>query len=149
MNDLKPQQDQFWNYFESLLLDSQLISLAGRAKPQHYYDVLFGDAGVMISNTIDTRECVLRSRFFIRDTKTENSRGSLVLRQLTGKNGAINKLFKPQQLIWSPRPDDNVQTVGAHLPISFENTLLWPTYLGWLLFMNSKFRTVYQQYLSK
>ncbi len=78
MNDLKPQQDQFWNYFESLLLDINLISLPGRANPQHYSDLLFVDAELLISNTIDSREWFLRGLFFIRDTKTKNSRGFLV-----------------------------------------------------------------------
>ncbi len=74
MGKLQKQQKQFWQLFEKLLSEAKIIEITERVKPNHYYDVLLGDAGVMISNTINTPQSLLSSRFYLRPP-----RGDLIL----------------------------------------------------------------------
>ncbi len=94
MGDLQKRQKQFWQLFENLLSEAKIIDITDRVKPHHYYDVLLRDAGVMISNTIDTPKNLLSSRFYLRPP-----RGDLILEQLTKNRQAIERIFHPQPLI--------------------------------------------------
>ena len=144
MGNLQQRQKQFWQLFEKLLFEANIVEKFGRAKPHHYYDVLFGNTGVMISNTINTQQNLLSSRFYLRPAK-----GDLILEQLSENRQAIKRMFNPQYLSWNPRPDDKVKTIGVQLEIDFDNKQKWSLYLGWLLSMNLHLRTVYREYVSQ
>ena len=143
LTDAKKLQLEFWTEFRSRLLASKIVSSVGMARPQYWFDVPLGRAGINLSNIANTYENKIGLRVYI-----SNKIADAALGQLLREREAIERELD-EKLLWDPNPDARDKVIALYREVDLRNKNSWPEICDWLVEMTGRFRKVFMPRVKK
>jgi hypothetical protein len=133
----KKLQLEFWTEYAKRLAQTKEVPSTQSPRPQYWYNVALGRAGVHLSCLADTYEKKIGVRVYMHSKFADRA-----LAQLLSQKDAIEKgIGSP--LIWNPHPDNSDKTIVLHRPADISDRARWPEYIDWLVEQTLRFRRVF------
>lgn len=137
LTEARQLQLAFWTEVRDKLLSEKVISSAQSPRPQYWFDVSMGRAGIHLSNTCNTYENHIGVRLYIGNKVAEKA-----LPQLMAQKDAIEAEMGVT-LQWDPNPDARDKVIVIHHKLDVWDESKWPEGVDWLVDMVSKFRKAF------
>jgi hypothetical protein len=130
-SDLTPAkrlQLEWWVAFRDALLNAKILASAQSPRPQYWYNIALGRAGIHLSAIANVEENRLGVRLYM-----QNRYGAAAaLAQLETQKQAIEgEVGEP--LLWNPNPDAIDKIVLLQRQADLHQRDQWPGYLKWLV----------------
>jgi len=138
-SDAKKLQLEFWTELRKRLLESKEFPSLQTPRPQYWYDVSLGRAGINISNTANTFDNKIGIRVYI-----SNKIANVVLPQLMNDQKKIEEEIG-QELHWNPYPEKRDKIISLLRDADLKKKENWDEYINWLVDKNIKFRSVFSK----
>ena len=130
-------QLEFWTMFRERLLQQQVVHSAQTPRPQYWFDVALGRAGIVLSNILDTASGRVGVRVYL-----SNRIATAALSQLEQERQAIeSEIGEP--LVWNPTPDKLDKIIALFRAVDVDNRAAWPEYCDWLVTRVARFRKAF------
>jgi hypothetical protein len=127
--DLTPAkrlQLEWWVAFRDALLNAKVVTSAQSPRPQYWYNIAIGRAGIHLSAIANVEENRLGVRLYMQHSHGAAS----ALAQLQVQKQAIEaEIGEP--LVWNPNPDAIDKIILLQRQADLHQRDLWPGYLEW------------------
>ena len=133
----KKLQLEFWTEYAKRLAQSKELPSTQSPRPQYWYNVALGRAGIHLSCIADTWEKKIGVRVYIRSKLAERALPYL----LTQKAAIEKEIGSP--LVWDPHPDNSDKTIALHRQADIADRSKWPEYMDWLVDQTLRFRRAF------
>jgi len=130
-------QLDFWTEFRNRLLAAQVVRKAQTPRPQYWFDVTLGRAGIHLSNTASTTRNRVGVRVYLSSKVAD-----VALAHLQKERTAIEREIG-ETLQWNPSPDNRDKIILLDRPADLADRDKWPEYCDWLVDMNGRFRKAF------
>jgi len=138
-SDAKKLQLEFWTELRKSLLECKEFPSLQTPRPQYWYDVSLGRAGINISNIANTFDNKIGIRVYI-----SNKIADIVLPQLMNEQKKIEEEIG-QPLVWNPYPEKRDKIISLSRDAELRKKENWDEYINWLVDKNIKFRNVFSK----
>lgn len=138
LTEVRKLQLEWWTAFRQALVDSKAVPSARAPRPQYWYDVPLGRAGIHLSNIANTYDNRIGVRVYLR----QRQGGEAALAQLQEwKNEIESEVGQPLQ--WNPNPDNRDKIIALYRDADLVRRDKWPEYLAWMVDMTRRFRQAF------
>lgn len=137
LTDTRKLQLEFWTAFRERLVAAKVVSSTHTPRPQYWYDVALGRAGIFLSNTANTYENRIGLRVYL-----SNKVADMALAQLLPQREAIEAEIT-EKLAWNPTPEKRDKIIALYRDATLEDRSQWPQLLDWLVEMTRRFRNAF------
>ncbi len=137
ITETKQLQWDFWKEFRRNLISQKVLPSARQARPQYWYDVPLGKAGIHLNLFADTWGKRIGIRVYIKNTLASEA-----LPQLESQKDAIEKEIG-ESLIWNPNPENRDKTITLSMEADISNRDNWKGYIEWLVNRTELFRRAF------
>lgn len=136
-SEAKQLQLEFWIQFRQRLLEAKDIPAGQTPRPQYWYAIPLGRAGIHLANIVNTYEGRIGVRVYLR-----NRIADAALAQLEQERAEIESEIGVK-LSWNPNPDKQDKVIVLHREVDLEDRSKWPEYLDWMVEQTRRFRAAF------
>ncbi|HVM50315.1 MAG TPA: DUF4268 domain-containing protein [Candidatus Acidoferrum sp.] len=138
LTEARKLQFEWWTAFRQALVDAKAVPSARAARPQYWYDVPLGKAGIHLSNIANTDDNRVGVRVYLR----QRQGGDAALAQLQEWKKEIEaEIGEPLQ--WNPNPDKLDKVIALYRDADLGRRDKWPEYLAWMVDRTRRFRQAF------
>jgi hypothetical protein len=117
---------EWWIAFKEAMLSAKIVASAQSPRPQYWYNIALGRAGIHLSATANVEENRLGVRLYM-----QNKYGAeAALAQLELQKKEI-EADVGEPLLWNPNPEAIDKIVLLQRDADLHKSDLWPGYLQW------------------
>ncbi len=138
LSDVRKLQLEWWQTFRDALRKSKAVPSVQTPRPQGWYNVALGKAGMIVSNTANTFDHKIGVRLYLR----HKYGGSTALNQLLESKGEIERELDTQ-LLWNPNPNGIDKIIAVYRDADLREKDQWPEHCEWMVTMTKRFREVF------
>lgn len=138
LTEVRKLQLEWWTAFRQALVESKAVPSARAPRPQYWYDVPLGRAGIHLSNTANTYDNRIGVRVYLR----QRHGGEAALAQLQEWKKEIESEIG-QALQWNPNPDNRDKIIALYRDADLARRDKWPEYLQWMVDTTQRFRQAF------
>jgi hypothetical protein len=143
LTETRKLQLEFWTKFRDRLAKCKEIPNVQTPRPQYWYDVSLGKAGINLSNIANTYDNKIGVRVYI-----SNRIADIALPQLIEKKQIIEEEIE-EELIWDPHPQNRDKVIGLYLDANLAQKENWDDYLNWLVDTTIKFKVTFSRIIKQ
>jgi len=137
LTEARQLQLGFWTAFRDRLIEAKVVPSAHTPRPQYWFDVALGKAGIHLSCTANTHEGKIGVRVYIQNRIAEKA-----LPQLEAQRQEIEDALG-FTLEWNPNKENRDKVIVAYHDADLSDKSRWDEYLAWLVETTAKFRKVF------
>lgn len=137
LTPVRKLQLEFWTEFRNRLYEAKIFPSLQTPKPQYWYNMALGKAGINLSCIADT----WGKKIGIRVVMISKI-GDEALDQLLAQKQEIESQIG-HELIWSPNPDSKEKIIDLHKMGDINDKDNWEDLLSWLVDMARRFRETF------
>ena len=138
LTEVRKLQLEWWTAFRQALVDANAVPSARAPRPQYWYDVPLGKAGIHLSNIANTYDNKIGVRVYL----SQRRGGEAALSQLQEwKNEIEAEIGQPLQ--WNPNPDNRDKIIALYRDADLARRDKWPEYLSWMVDTTRRFRQAF------
>jgi len=138
LTEVRKLQLEWWTAFRQALVDAKAVASARAPRPQYWYDVPLGRAGIHLSNIANTYDNKIGVRVYLR----QRQGGDAALAQLQEwKKEIEGEIGEPLQ--WNPNPDNRDKIIALYRDADLAHRDKWPEYLAWMVDRTRRFRQAF------
>lgn len=137
LTEAKKVQLDFWTKFRDRLVEKHVVASAQTPRPQYWFDVALGKAGIYLSNIANTSDGRIGVRVYIGHRYGESA-----LATLEAEREAIEAELGTK-LTWNPNPENRDKVIALYRDVDFGNQEKWPEHVEWLVDQVARFRKVF------
>ena len=138
LSSTRQLQLDWWTAFRDALLTSKVVASGQTPRPQYWYDVALGRAGMFLSNSANAND----GRIGVRVYLSERQGGNHALEQLLKDRASIEEEIG-HQLQWNPNPENRDKIIAVYRDADLNNRAGWDEYIQWMVDMTKKFRRTF------
>ncbi|WP_346855405.1 DUF4268 domain-containing protein [uncultured Draconibacterium sp.] len=140
VSELKLQQQEFWTQFKEYANNNNTsLSLNGKAKPQHWYNINIGTSRAYITLVFHSKNNLVGSEVYI-------PKDDLLFQQLYAKKDKIEQLLG-FDLDWQELPEKTASRIRAFKSCDPTNMEEWQEQFEWLQQTTEKLHKVFKKYI--
>ncbi|MBA2868871.1 DUF4268 domain-containing protein [Methanococcus maripaludis] len=140
LTNVKALQLEFWESFKEYVEDKGLNFKLRKPRPQHWYDISYGNSSSHLTVTVDTRTSAINCMMYIEDNM------DLYYKFHDHKEEIEKELGF--SLEWAELPGKKASKMYiTRNNINFENKTAWKNYFGWITGKLELLRDVFTKYL--
>jgi hypothetical protein len=139
LSDTRRLQLEFWTQFRDRLVESRKLPSTQLPRPQYWYNIPIGRAGIHVSCTANTYENKIGVRLYLSSRLADAA-----LSYLMQEREDIEKEIG-HKLEWNPHPDKRDKIIVLTRPAEIDKRENWPEYLNWMLTTVLKFREAFSK----
>lgn len=124
--------------FRDRLQSARVVSNPRSPRPQYWYDVPLGRAGIHLSLIASPDERRIGVRVYLRN----KNGGQIAFRHLLESKNAIEKALG-YELLWNPNEAAIDKTIAVYREADLRNHDSWPAHLDWMVKTTNQFRQVF------
>ena len=143
LTETRKLQLEFWTKFRDRLAKCKEIPNVQTPRPQYWYDVSLGKAGINLSNIANTYDNKIGVRVYI-----SNRIADIALPQLIEKKQIIEDEIG-EKLVWDPHPQNRDKVIGLYLDANIAQKENWDDYLNWLVDTTIKFKITFSRIIKQ
>jgi hypothetical protein len=143
LTETRKLQLEFWTKFRDRLAKCKEIPNVQTPRPQYWYDVSLGKAGINLSNIANTYDNKIGVRVYI-----SNRVADIALPQLIEKKQIIEEEIG-EELLWDPHPQNRDKVIGLYLDANLAQKENWDDYLNWLVDTTIKFKVTFSRIIKQ
>ncbi len=143
LTETRKLQLEFWTKFRDRLAKCKEIPNVQTPRPQYWYDVSLGKAGINLSNIANTYDNKIGVRVYI-----SNRIADIALPQLIEKKQMIEEEIG-EELLWDPHPQNRDKVIGLYLDANLAQKENWDDYLNWLVDTTIKFKVTFSRIIKQ
>jgi hypothetical protein len=137
VSEARKLQLEFWTSFREKLLEQKTVVSAQTPRPQYWFDVPLGRAGIHLSNIANTSDGRIGVRVYI-----SNKIADVALPKLEEERKQIEaEIGEPLQ--WNPSPDNLDKIILLARDADLYDRDKWPEYVEWLVDKVGKFKNAF------
>ncbi len=144
LSEARRLQLEWWTAFREALVASKLVVSTQTPRPQYWYDVALGRAGIYLSNTANTDVGRIGVRVYLHG----KSGGDTALEQLSAEREAIEREVGCS-LQWNPNPENQDKTIAIYRDVDLTDRTCWDEHIAWMVDMNTRFRGAFAPRVKK
>jgi hypothetical protein len=137
LSDTRKMQLEFWTAFSEKLIAEKVLASTQKPRPQYWFEISLGRAGIFLSNIANTYENRIGIRLYMN-----NRVADAALAQLVEQRPAIESELG-QRLLWNPNPDARDKVISLLREADLTDRDRWPEYLDWLIDKVRRYREVF------
>lgn len=136
LSDARKNQLEFWMKFRDRLAATKQIRSLQTPRPQYWFDVTLGKAGIHLSNIYNTDEGKVGVRVYIGNKIAEEMFPYLEERkeEVEAELGMLS---------WDPYPENRDKIIALFKTFDMKDRIYWDNALDWLCEQNIKFSKVF------
>lgn len=138
LTEVRKLQLDWWTAFRQALVESKAVPSARAPRPQYWYDVPLGRAGIHLSNIANTYDNRIGVRVYLR----QRHGGEAALAQLLEWKQEIEAEIG-QPLQWNPNPENRDKIIALYRDADLARRDKWPEYLEWMVDVTRRFRQAF------
>ena len=138
LSEVRKTQLEWWTAFRNLIAERKLLTSPRAARPQYWYDVPLGRAGMHLSLTASPTDGRLGVRLYLRAANG----GQRAFEQLSESREVIEKEIG-LKLLWNPNTAAIDRTIGVYQDVDLGDRTQWSGYLDWMAGMMERFRKTF------
>ena len=139
---IRQLQQQFWEQVRAALEKTGQFPALRPAKPQYWFNIALGRAGVWLSLTANTDDSRVDVKLSVR---AENA--AQAVEKLLVQREEIEREIGVE-LQWNPYPEKRTKTIKVVQPCNLLDRSTWPAAIGWLTRMAVAFRITFGSRIS-
>lgn len=139
LTETKLKQLAFWNALKEYAKEAKSNLRFHKSNPQHWNNMSIGTSEAYLSVTINSKENMFGVELHIPDNK------ELYAELLSQKDEIEGVLC--EKLEWMELPNKKASRIKVSLGGDLNNQENWEIYIGWILGVVEKFRTVFPRYI--
>ena len=144
LSDARQLQLDWWTMFREALVASNLVGSTQTPRPQYWYNVALGRAGIYLSNIANTYAGRIGVRIYLHG----KSGGDSALDQLSADREAIEREIG-QPLQWNPNPDNKDKIIAIDRDADLSDRNQWNKHIAWMLDMTKRFHNTFSPRVKK
>lgn len=138
LSEVRRLQLEWWTAFRQALVDAKAVPSPRAPRPQYWYDLPLGRAGIHLSNTANAYD----GRIGVRVYLSRRRGGETALAQLQDSKTEIEAEIG-QQLKWNPNPENQDKTIALYREADLNRRDKWPEHLAWMVDATCRFRKAF------
>ena len=139
LTDTKLMQLEFWNNFKEYCISKSSNLKLRKPRPQHWYDITYGNAESHIALTVDKDKNKMRCEIYIVDSKD-------LFKELHKNREAIESELG-EKLEWMELPERKASRIILTKEANVKDKKHWDEYFDWLLHKAEDFKKVFIKYV--
>lgn len=139
LSDNNKLQYNYWTKFRDKLQKTNQIPSLQAPRPQYWFDVALGKAGIFLSNIASPDKKRIGLRIYISNKICDSIYPKLLEYKLQIEN-ELN-----QKLEWNPNPSNRDKIIALYKDFNFPDTVKWDESLDWHVDLTIKFRKVFSK----
>ena len=143
LSQTRKTQLEFWTMFRDKLSKKKQIRSLQSPRPQYWFDIALGKAGIVLSNTFNTEKNELGVRIYIQNNKADEW-----LPYFESKKDIIENEIG-EKLQWNPNPNNRDKIIGLSKKFDLDNKENWNEAINWLIEMTLKFYKIFSKLIKE
>jgi len=144
LSDARQLQLDWWTMFREALVASNLVGSTQTPRPQYWYNVALGRAGIYLSNIANTYDNHIGVRIYLKG----QGGGDSALEQLSADREAIEQEIG-QRLQWNPNPDNKDKIIAINRSADLSDRKQWSKHIAWMLDMTTRYHKTFGPRVNK
>jgi Domain of unknown function (DUF4268) len=137
ISEARKLQLEFWIMFRDKLLERRIVASAQTPRPQYWFDVPLGRAGIHLSNIVNTSDGRIGVRVYV-----SNKIADAAFPKLLADRAAIETEIG-ENLQWNPSPNNLDKIILLSRDVDLSDRSKWPEYVSWLADKVDKFKNAF------
>lgn len=143
VSDTRKTQLEFWKMFKDRLLQFDEIEKLQTPRPQYWFDIALGKAGIHLSNIFNTDRNEIGVRVYIHTKHVEEWLPYF----MKYKDKVEDTIGLP--LAWNPNPENRDKIIGIFKQFDLHDKANWDEAIEWLANYTIKFRRVFSELMKR